>query len=83
MNFITGDTVWVRCTKRSKGDGPNTRRMGKIAGIYDKFVCVFIYSKDTMDRGWHECFLYVDLSMGEYEISTVKTSDSTRKVAAV
>ena len=31
----------MRCTKRSKGDGPNTRRMGKIAGIYDKFVCVF------------------------------------------
>lgn len=47
-------------------------REGKILAYYDKFICIWIYSKKKKSIGWRECFLITDIDTGLVSMKTEK-----------
>ncbi len=54
------------------GKGRTETREGKVLNNYDKFICVWIYSKSQKSIGWRECFLYTDILNGIIKFKEMK-----------
>ncbi|KUO52361.1 MAG: hypothetical protein APF76_04820 [Desulfitibacter sp. BRH_c19] len=77
MDFKLGEIVWVYYQKRDKGNSAGSKRKGKIVGIYENFVRVYIFANSDPHRGWHECFLYIDLKIEYYKLVRIDSVSSS------